>query len=85
MATLSLVPTLILYINAEFLLLKLKQDPEISKIAAKYLIMVIPGVWSQVMFDATKKFHSAQFITNLQLIAQAIMLCIHILCCYLFI
>lgn len=47
--------------------------------------MVIPGVWSQVMFDATKKFHSAQFITDLQLKAQAITLVLHIFWCYLLI
>lgn len=84
-STLALVPTVILYLNAEYLLLALKQDPAISKIAAKYLIIVIPGVWSQVMFDATKKFHSAQFITHLQLVAQAIMLVGHIFWCYLLI
>ena len=47
--------------------------------------MVIPGIWSQIMFDATKKFHSAQFITNLQLYAQGITLCFHVLWCNLFI
>lgn len=74
-----------LFVNSEKLLLKLGQDPEISKLSSIYVCMVIPGVWSQIMFDATKKFHSAQFITELQLYAQFITLGFHFIWCYLFI
>jgi Na+-driven multidrug efflux pump len=58
-ATLALLPVVVMFINAETILLKLGQDPEISLLSSKYVKMVIPGVWSQIMFDATKKFHSA--------------------------
>ena len=59
MATLAFLPVMIMFLNAEWLLLKLGQDPQISKLAKSYLTMIIPGIWSQIMFDATKKFHSA--------------------------
>ena len=55
-ATLALLPVIFIFWNAETILLKLGQDPAISKIACNYLRMVIPGVWSQIMFDATRKY-----------------------------
>ena len=61
-ATLALIPVLVMFVNSEAILLKLGQDPDISRVSSIYVCMVIPGVWSQIMFDATKKFHSAQLI-----------------------
>jgi MATE family multidrug resistance protein len=58
-ATLAFLPVMVMFLNAEWLLLKLGQDPQISKLAKSYLTLIIPGIWSQIMFDATKKFHSA--------------------------
>lgn len=56
-----MIPIVIIYLLADKILIGLDQDPEISIIARRYCCILIPGIWAQSMFDATRKFLSAQF------------------------
>ena len=47
--------------------------------------MLLPGIWAQSMFDATRKFLSAQFVTTIPLVAQCITIVFHFFWCWLFI
>jgi MATE family multidrug resistance protein len=60
-ATLVMIPIIIIYIFADSILIALDQDPTIAVIAKRYCCVLIPGIWAQSMFDATRKFLSAQF------------------------
>ena len=58
-ATMIFIPIIILYICSEEILVGLHQDRAISHIAKRYCCMLLPGIWAQSMFDATRKFLSA--------------------------
>ena len=45
-ATIALLPVFFVFFNAEPILLKLGQDPEISHFACQYLRLVMPGIWA---------------------------------------
>lgn len=54
--TVLMLPISLIFINCERILILLKQDPEISRIASKVCCMMIPGIWAMSMFDATRRF-----------------------------
>lgn len=80
-----MIPIIIIYILSDKILIALNQDAAISIIAKRYCCLMIPGIWAQSMFDATRKFLSAQFETTIPLYVQLVTLILHILWCYLFI
>ena len=84
-ATMVMVPIVIIYLLSDKILIALDQDPEISIIARRYCCIVIPGIWAQAMFDATRKFLSAQFEIKVALYVQLVTLVFHLLWCYLFV
>ena len=47
---------LIILFFADDLLIAIKQDPEVSKVARDYVVWCMPGAMSLVYFDSTKRF-----------------------------
>ena len=84
-SSMVMVPLIIIYIFSEEILVALHQDRAISHIAKRYCCILIPGIWAQSMFDATRKFCSAQFITSVALYVQIFTLVLHFFWCWLFI
>lgn len=80
-----MIPIIIIYIYSDTILIGLKQDPEIAVISRRYCCILIPGIWAQSMFDATRKFMSAQLETLIPLYIQAGTLVIHLIICWLFV
>ena len=56
-----MVPIAIIFIFSDKILIGIKQDPNVSKIARRYVTLMIPGVWAMGQFDASKKFLSSQY------------------------
>ena len=84
-ASLVMIPIIIIYLLSDKILIGLDQDPVISKIAKRYCCIMIPGIWAQSMFDATRKFLSAQFEIQVNLYVQLVTLVIHLIICWLFV
>ena len=84
-STMIMIPIVIIYLLSDKILIALDQDPAISIIARRYCCILIPGIWAQSMFDATRKFLSAQFEIWIPLYIQFVTLAFHFLWCYLFI
>lgn len=57
--TLIMIPIIIIFVNAERILVAIHQHKEVSRVARLYVTYMIPGVWSMGQFDSTKKFLSA--------------------------
>lgn len=83
--TVIMVPIIIIFSLSDKILIGLGQDPTVSKIARNYCTILIPGVWSLGQFDATKKFLSAQYSTQIPVWTQLGTTILHFLWCYLFI
>lgn len=60
-ASMVMLPIVVIYYFSDKILIALNQDAEIAYIARRYCCTLIPGIWAQAMFDATRKFMSAQF------------------------
>jgi MATE family multidrug resistance protein len=60
-ATCFCVPIIFLFTFTDSILIAMGQDPNISKIAQRYCLMMIPGIWAMGMFDCSRKFLAAQF------------------------
>ena len=80
-----MIPIIIIYVLSDKILIALEQDAEIAVIARRYCCILIPGIWAQSMFDATRKFLSAQFEIYIPLYIQFVTLLLHFLWCWLFI
>lgn len=63
--TAVMVPIIIIFALSDRILVGLGQDPEVSHISRVYVTILIPGVWALGQFDATKRFLSAQYITDI--------------------
>lgn len=59
-ALLLLVPTTPLWICAKPILLALGQDAEVARIAARYMVLLLPGLIPFVVFEIARKFLYAQ-------------------------
>ena len=57
--TYLMVPIIIIYLFSDKILIALSQDPQISIIARRYCVVLIPGIYAQSLFDASRKFLSA--------------------------
>lgn len=53
--TSTLIPTIILFLFIDHILIGLKQDAEIATIARNYCVWTIPGWFCLVQFDTTKR------------------------------
>ena len=80
-----MIPIIVIYIFSDKILIALQQDPAISVISRRYCCILIPGIWAQSMFDATRKFMSAQLEVMIPLYIQAVTLVIHLIICWLFV
>lgn len=60
MATIILIPIVVIYTVSDKILIKLHQEPSIAIISKHFVCLMIPGFWAQSMFDATRKYMSAQ-------------------------
>jgi MATE family multidrug resistance protein len=77
-----MIPIVLIFLSVDEILIALKQEPEISQIARRYCCILIPGIWAQSMFDATRKFLSAQFEICIPVYVQIVTLVFHVLLCY---
>jgi len=59
MATIVLIPIIIIYICSDKILVAMHQEKAIAEISKHYCCLLIPGIWAQSMFDATRKFMAA--------------------------
>ena len=80
-----MIPIIILYALSDKILIALNQEAEIAVIARRYCCTLIPGIYAQSLFDATRRFLSAQFEQNIPLYVQLATLILHFLWCYIFI
>lgn len=80
-----MIPILIIFTMSDKILIGLGQDPVVSKTAQVYCTILIPGVWALGQFDATKKFLSAQYSTQIPVWTQLFTTILHFFWCYLFI
>lgn len=85
MATIVLIPIIVIYIYSDKILVAMHQEPAIAKISRHYCCLLIPGIWAQAMFDATRKFMSAQLEFLIPLYIQAFTLALHLIMCWVFI
>ena len=83
--TVVMVPIIIIFALSDKILVGLGQDPEVSHISRVYVTILIPGVWALGQFDATKRFLSAQYSTDIPVWTQLITTIFHFLWCWLFI
>ena len=83
--TLLFIPVIFLFSYSDKILIALHQNAEISTVARMYCCVLIPGVWAQSMFDATRRFLSAQFETTIPLYVQLFTLILHFFWCWLFV
>jgi len=54
------IPILIIWLNAEPILIATGQDPELSKMAASFVWWMIPGLLPLLIFECMKKYLQAQ-------------------------
>ena len=84
-ASIFMIPIFFIFSKADTILIALDQDAEMANIARRYCCYMIPGIWAQGMFDATRKFMSAQFETLAPTYVQTATLVLHVFCCWLFV
>ena len=68
----------VLWLNSEFVLKQLGQDPEISELSAKYLTYLIPSVWAMLLSVVARRFLVAQGHTRPLGVASIIVLLISV-------
>ena len=77
--TLMFIPLCICLSFAEPFLLALGQDQEVVEIAAKYLMLQLPGMFMFALFDANRLFLNAMEVTQIATLILAVGLPFHIL------
>lgn len=80
-----LVPAILLFVWIDQVLISLGQDAEISKIARNYCVWTIPGWFSLVQFDCTKRFLQTIHKEKISTYTQCVTTILHIGFGYLFI
>lgn len=83
--TLLFVPITCIFYFSDKILIGLHQDAQISHVSRLYCCQILPGIWAMAMFDATRRFLSAQLVTTVSLYVQLATLTLHVFCCWLFI
>jgi len=80
-----MIPIIIIFSLSDKILVGLGQDPQVSHISRVYVTILIPGVWALGQFDATKRFLSAQYSTQIPVWVQLFTTILHFFWCWLFI
>ena len=79
------VPLTFVLMNAEKLLISLKQDPQVAAYAQQYILTFLPGLYISSMNDCQRKllnnFGKNQFVFNTSLISMLL----HGVWCYIFV
>lgn len=83
--TVVMIPIIIIFALSDKILVGLGQDPQVSHISRVYVTILIPGVWALGQFDATKRFLSAQYSTDIPVWTQLVTTILHFFWCWLFI
>ena len=60
-----LIPTAICFFFMDSILVLLKQDPAISKMARDYVVWSLPGALALVQFDSVKRFLQSLFYSHI--------------------
>ncbi|KAJ2707452.1 ethionine resistance protein [Coemansia sp. IMI 203386] len=79
---LHLIPTTIVFLNMEWLMLLLGQDPEIAALCGQYMRIFLPGVLPWALYECTKRFLQAQGIMRASTIVILVAAPIHWINCY---
>ena len=77
-----MIPITILLFYSENILLLLGQEKDVAEIAAGFCKILIPGCYAMALFDGTKRFLNAQFISSVPIMVQSFGLIMHIVMCY---
>ena len=83
--TFIMIPIAVIFFFSDKILVAIKQEPQVSAIACRYVTVLIPGVWAMGQFDATKKFLSSQYKNKIPVWVQLVTTIIHLGWCNLFI
>ena len=65
--TCLMVPIVFIFLYSDKILIALHQTEEIAIVARRYCCILLPGVWAMGLFDATRKFLTAQFEVKIPL------------------
>ncbi|KAJ2850826.1 ethionine resistance protein, partial [Coemansia erecta] len=74
---LHLIPTSIVFLNMEWLILCLGQDAEIAALCGQYMRIFLPGVLPWALYECTKRFLQAQGIMRASTIVILVAAPIH--------
>ena len=85
MLLLILVPVIFLFFNVESILIALKQDAKIAKIACDYVVWTLPGTLCFVQFDCSKRLLQTIKEAQISTYTQFVTSLMHIGWCLLFI
>lgn len=80
-----MIPMIIIFTLSDKILIGIKMDPEVSRVARHYVTLMIPGVWAMGQFDSSKKFLSSQCKNKIPVIAQLMTTILHFVFCHTFI
>ena len=58
---------------------------ELAMDARLFCCLMIPGVWAQTQYDATKRYCTSQLKANIPFYVQLITSVLHVPCCVIFI
>ncbi|CAE6457618.1 unnamed protein product [Rhizoctonia solani] len=83
--TLILAPILAIWLNAEAILLKLRQDPAIARLAGVYLRWFSLGLPGQAISIILRRFYQAQGLVYIPTVIMAVIAPINALLCWLFV
>ena len=84
LTSIAFIPLAMILIWSETILLKLKQDPETSMYAHKYIVASIPAMFFFGMFDMQKRFLNCMQLSQVPMVAQIVSTVFHLFWCYYF-
>ena len=79
------IPIAILWIFMEKFLMLIQQDPEISHVAGKFTIWMIPALFSHAILQPLIRYFQSQYLTLPLLAASVATLAFHIPMCWAFV
>ncbi|XP_063950100.1 protein DETOXIFICATION 3 [Daucus carota subsp. sativus] len=79
------IPIAILWIFMEKFLILIQQDPEISHVAGKFTIWMIPALFSHAILQPLIRYYQSQYLTLPLLAASVATLAFHIPMCWAFV
>ena len=63
----------------------LGQDPEVVEYARYYILVCLPGVYFEIMFDLKKRYLNCMSIAWMPMLVQMCGTLLHVVWCYLFV